>query len=520
MSFEHRVRTALPKYLRLEQERIEKAAKESFRLDFFPIVYEVVSYEQMSELASFHGFPARYPHWSFGMEYERLSKSHEYGLSLLMEMVINNNPSYAYLQEANSLTIQKTVMAHVVGHSMMFKHNYCFRSTDLDGGQTTDPLNKPKDYNPKRGWIDKFANNAARIRNVIDKIGYEKVEAFIDNCLSIENLIDMHAPFSGKHKQLDKDESNKPVKVHKFKVKQEYMENFINNEEYIEERTKKLEEEKAKPKKFPEHAESDVLGFLLTHAPLDNWERDVLEVIYIESCYFAPQRQTKILNEGIASLFESDLMTQKILSANELLEYADSHSRVLATNGRSLNPYKLGIELLRNIRERWNKGQFGKEWEECGDLAEKANWDMRVGLGDQKIQEVLRLYNDGTLIDEFLTEDFAREQKLFSIAWSNRNERYEIETREFKKVKEKLLFQLTNGGSPFIAVEDANYDNRGELLLKHDHQGMDLRQDYAKEVLKSMTRIWHRPVCLITIVEGENTMLRYDGKEYSSRKTR
>ena len=47
-------------------------------------------------------------------------------------------------------------------------------------------------------------------------------------------------------------------------------------------------------------------------------------------------------------------------------------------------------------------------------------------------------------------------------------------------MKEKLLFQLTNGGNPFIYVEDANYDNRGELLLRHDHQGLDLRQDYAQ----------------------------------------
>src|ERR1039457_4740875 len=108
---DHQVRTALPKYLRVEQERIEKAAKDK-GLDFFPIVYEVVSHEQMSEIAAKSGFPERYPHWSFGMEYDQLSKTHEFGLSLIMEMVINNNPSYAYLQEANSLTIQRTVMAH------------------------------------------------------------------------------------------------------------------------------------------------------------------------------------------------------------------------------------------------------------------------------------------------------------------------------------------------------------------------------------------------------------------------
>lgn len=516
---DYRTRTALPKYLRIEQERVEKAAT-AMGLDYFPIVYEMVDHNQMSEIAARSGFPETYPHWSRGMEYDRLSKTHEFGLSLIMELVINNNPSYAYLQETNSLTIQRTVMAHVIGHSMMFKHNYCFRSTDLDGGQTTDPLNKAADYNPRRGWVDVFANNAARIRHIIDKVGYDRVESFIDQCLSVENLIDMHSPFSGKRKSITKEDAAKPVRVPKFKVQAEYMEGFINNEAFMEEQKKKLEEERAKSKKFPEYSEGDVLGFLLKYSALDDWERDVLEVIYTESQYFAPQRQTKILNEGIASLFESDLMTQKILNADELIEYADSHSRVLATNGKSLNPYKLGIELLRNIRDRWNKGQFGKAWDECDDLAEKANWDTRAGLGAQKIQEVLRIYNDGSLIDTFMTPDFCREHQLFSIAWSNRNDRYEIETREFKKVKEKLLFQLTNGGNPFISVEDANHDNRGELLLKHEHQGMDLRQDYAKDVLKSMVRIWRRPVALMTVVENENVMLRFDGKEYTSRKTR
>ena len=115
---------------------------------------------------------------------------------------------------------------------------------------------------------------------------------------------------------------------------------------------------------------------------------------------------------------------------------------------------------------------------------------------------------------------FVREQKLFSFGWSNRNERFEIETREFKAVKEKLLFQLTNGGNPFLYVDDANHDNRGEILLRHDHQGLDLRQDYAKEVMRSLVRLWKRPVNVTTTLEGKQVILRYDGKEQSSRHVR
>ena len=193
---------------------------------------------------------------------------------------------------------------------------------------------------------------------------------------------------------------------------------------------------------------------------------------------------------------------------------------MLATAPGRLNPYKLGVELYRYIEERWNKGQFGREWEECNDLDAKRSWDMRLGMGREKIFQVRALYNDVTFIDEFLTPDFVREHKLFAFGWSNRNERFEIESREFKAVKEKLLFQLTNGGNPSIYVEDANFDNRGELLLRHDHHGLDLRQDYAKEVLRSLLRVWKRPVNVTTIAEGKTVMLRYDGKEQTTRHLR
>src|SRR5258708_31539391 len=104
------------------------------------------------------------------MEYEQLSKSYEYGLSKIYEMVINNNPSYAYLLEGNSLTDQKLVMSHVYGHVDFFKNNYCFRSTDL-GHSTTEPAVRPKDYDPNPRCINKIANHASRMRNDMRRFG-------------------------------------------------------------------------------------------------------------------------------------------------------------------------------------------------------------------------------------------------------------------------------------------------------------------------------------------------------------
>jgi stage V sporulation protein R len=471
----------------------------------------------MNELAAYGGFPTRYPHWRFGMEYEQLAKSHEYGLSKIYEMVINNTPSYAYLLEGNSLTDQKLVMAHVYAHVDFFKNNFCFRGTDLDAsGSVSDPARFPRPYSPNRRWIDKMANHGARLRRHMERLGVVRVEELIDTCLSLDNLIDPWHRFKGEPAREDPEQDEaEPIEVPRLRAK-DYMESFINPVEYLEERRKKLEQEREKRRTFPESPERDVLRFLLDNAPLDRWEHDVLEIIREEAYYFVPQMQTKIMNEGWASYWHSKIMTEKVLDASEIIDYADNVSGVLATRQGQLNPYKLGLELFRHIEERWNKGQFGKDWEECDNLMVKRHWDMHLGLGQRRIFEVRELYNDVTFIDEFFTPEFCVEHKLFTFAWSSRNSRFEIDTREFQAVKDKLLFQLTNFGNPYIYVKDANFKNRGELLLWHDHQGVDLRGDYAHETLKALFRVWKRPVRIDTKADGRHVYLGYDGKEHTT----
>lgn len=858
------LKTTLPGYLQKEQIRIEAIAKE-YGLDFFPTIFEMLSYDQMNEVAAYSGFPNRYPHWRFGMEYEQLSKNYEYGLSKIYEMVINNNPSFAYLLEGNSLTEQRLVMAHVYGHVDFFKNNFSFRATDLDAqGNLADPMRRIEPFNPQRKWVDKMANHGQRVRRAMDRLGVNKVEEFVDLCLSLENLIDPWRPFSPpRPRDSETEPVEVPPEVPRLRSDRSYMDKFINPDEYIEEQRKKIQAEAEKPRRFPESPQRDVLAFLLEHAPMERWERDILDVIREEAYYFTPQIQTKISNEGWACLdartmvftnhgaismknlvdgaanqifdgetlrsvddrniirdhatvsiktrrgftltgsnnhrvmsadgqwirldelslgselrlsgaqglwaeqevsvswisrrkgsklslpmtrdlaillglflggscqigvnndlelifnekilansvaeltqryfdatcsiqpeegafrvridsemlydflsdglrlrdelgafvaripevllrspvevlqgylqacfdclgsidsqgifwetpseelayqtqllllnlgalsqrtisndgyqqirihrnsaavfakkiqfnlaqkkvglidylrssspseaepwvdsvveiqqgrgdvydisvgethryaaggfinhnsyWHSKMMTEKIADANDIIEYADRNAGVLATSGGRLNPYKLGVEILRSIEERWDRGQFGRDWEECNDYDEKNHWDLRLGLGRQKLFEVRRLYNDITLIDEFLTIDLARELKLYTFSFSHRNDRFEIETREFKKVKDKLLSQLTNAGNPVIVVLDANFENKGELLLRHEHSGVDLRLDYAKEVLRALHRIWRRPVAVATIVEQKPTLLRYDGSEHTSR---
>ena len=265
---------------------------------------------------------------------------------------------------------------------------------------------------------------------------------------------------------------------------------------------------------FPEEPQRDVLAFLLEHAPLKGWQHDILSIIRDEAYYFAPQGQTKIMNEGWASYWHSKIMTTHGLTDAEVIEYADHHSGTMATSRNQLNPYKLGIELFKNIEERWNKGQFGSEYDRCDNLHEKLNWDKELGLGRDKIFEVRRIHNDVTFIDTFLTPEFCVQQNLFQYRYNEETNYYEIATREFAMIKQQLLDGLTNHGRPFIYVVDGNYKNRGELYLLHQFQGIELRSDYARDTLENLEKFWSRPVHVETVIDETPTILSYDGTSH------
>jgi stage V sporulation protein R len=482
---------ALPPVLAHWAQKIEGIAA-SYGLDFYPVVFEMVDFETMNEVAAYGGFPTRYPHWRFGMEYESLSKGYRYGLSKIYEMVINNNPCYAYLLESNALVDQKLVMAHVYAHCDFFKNNISFSKTN-------------------RKMMDETANHAARIRRYIDQEGLDRVESFIDACLSLEDLIDPHAPFIQRRRS-PRPEDQEPATVKKMRSKS-YMDPYINPQEFLDAQKARIDEEARKLRSFPEEPERDVLLFLIEHAPLEKWQRDVLSIVREEAYYFAPQGQTKIMNEGWASYWHSTMMTRNLLTIEEVIEYADHHSGTVAVQPGRLNPYKLGIELFRDIEDRWNKGKFGKEYEECDSWDMKREWDLKLGKGREKIFEVRKIYNDVTFIDTFLTEEFCREQKLFTFAFNDKNSNYEIQSREFEEVKQQLLFILTNHGRPFIYVKDGNFRNRGELLLWHRFEGGELKRDYAEDTLRNLFMVWRRPVHIESNFNETPTILSFDGEE-------
>jgi stage V sporulation protein R len=489
----------LPPRLHDIRRRVEGYARD-YGLDFFDTVFEVLGFDEINMVAAYGGFPNRYPHWRFGMDYERLSKGYEYGLSKIYEMVVNNDPAYAYLLESNADVDQKLVMAHVFGHVDFFKNNFMFRHTN-------------------RKMMDQMANHATRVRRYQDQLGVEQVEDFVDRCLSIENLVDYQSPYVRRRPDPQVAEAQQASKVAVgFKAEREYMHEYINPPAFLREQQRRIDEEQKKARKVPERPERDVLLFLLDHAPLERWEHDVLSIVRDEAYYFAPQGQTKVMNEGWATYWHSRIMTEKALEASEVVDYADHHSGTLATQPGQLNPYKLGVELWRDIEDRWNRGRFGKEYDECDSFEGRRNWDRRLGAGREKIFEVRKHYNDVTFIDAFLTPEFCLEQKLFTFGWAEKHQRWEIVEREFRKVREKLLHMLTNFGQPAISAEDGNFENKGELLLTHRHDGVDLKLDHARDTLKALQSLWRRPVNLATRIDGRGALLRFDGKDHSEKR--
>ena len=482
--------TDLPPEL-LEHMVAIKAKAIDYGLDFYETVFEVLDFDTMNQIAAYGGFPVRYPHWKWGAEYDRMSKRDAYGLGRIYEMVINNDPCYAYLQESNSVTDQKLVMAHVYGHADFFKHNFWFSKTD-------------------RKMMDTMANHATRVRRHIERQGHDVVERFIDRCLSLEHLIDPHSLFVKREGGVDEAESFEPSKL----PAKDYMDSFINPQSAIDaERAAHEKHVSASRGKHPAEPTRDVLLFLLRHAPLEDWQADVLSIIRSESYYFAPQAQTKVMNEGWATYWHSKLMTNHFLDSSEIIHYADQHSGVVHMAPGGFNPYKIGVELFKDIERRWDRGQHGPDWERLDTIGAKKAHDDGSMTGRDKIFQIRTIYNDVNFIDEFLTPEFVEKHRMYQTGRDPRTGEVKVVSRDFDRIKQTLLYRLTNMGQPMMYVVDANYLNRGELFLANKWNGLEIDAAKAMPTLQNLCAIWGRPAHLQARVQDEMWLFTCNGPE-------
>jgi stage V sporulation protein R len=477
----------IPEDLKKLLPKIFQAVRD-FGCDFYPTVVQMLTYDEMSEVASYGGFPVRYPHWKWGMEYEEMQRGYEHGMHRIYEMVVNTNPCYIYCMDSNTLVDNVTVVAHALGHNDFFKNNVFFTPTS-------------------QNMMNQLANHGTRIRKYMQRWGREKVTEFLDHVIRIETLID---PAKAWEKRRVKDviitDTRKYNHPHRLNVKEghDHMEEYINPKSWIGKQRQKIERaEVAESIGIFAQPTKDILGFVRDNAPLKPWQADIVAMLYNESMYFSPQRSTKTINEGWASYIDHNIMCNMAFCGLGqespdcgIIEYAKHKMGVLGGK-YSMNPYKLGYSLLSEIEDRWNKGRFGSEFENCTDIVEREKWDQKLGLGRQKIFEVRKFYDDVGLLMEFFDADFVNKYEFFE--WKRYpNGEYKIESRDTKKIKKRLIARHLNGGLPEIHLVDANHKGKGYLFLQHDWDGRELYPSYVVPVLQSLQFLWGNEVYLAT----------------------
>ena len=415
-----------------------------------------------------------------------LHDDHDYAAEGLMSH--NTNPVYLYCLDSNTLVDNVTVVAHALGHADFFKNNIYFSQTS-------------------QNMMNQLANHGTRIRGYMSRWGKERVTEFIDHVLRIETLIDFSKAWERKKikNPTIKDERTyrHPNRLNSEKD-HNYMDDYLNPKSWIEDQKNKIEKiEAAEYLDIFNSPTKDIMRFIRDYAPLKPWEADIVAMLYDESMYFAPQRLTKVLNEGFASWVDYNIMSKYGFSSlgqdhvsSGIIEY--SHHKMGVLGGKhSMNPYKLGFSLLLDIEDRWNKGQFGTDWENCKDINKKETWDKKLNLGHEKVFEVRKFYNDLTFIMEFFTQEFCEKYEFFE--WKKHpNGEYKIESRDHKKIKKKLIQRYSNGGLPEVFLVDHNYRNKKIMFLQHNWNGRSLHDAYVKPVLESLRYLWKNDVFLAT----------------------
>jgi stage V sporulation protein R len=466
------------KELELAIDQIWDIATNKFGLDPFPVNFEIVPSSVMYEVGSY-ALPGRYSHWSFGKAYHRMKMMYDFGLSKIYEVVINSNPSYGFLLETNSPIQNKLVIAHVLGHVDFFKNNAYFSRTN-------------------RRMVDEAALHSRRMSEYEFTYGRKVVEEFLDAVLSIEEHVDPN--FFIKRQELEK--SKKPGENRRSKGR--YDDLFSQDElGFIDADSRPDNEERRK--KGQQVPEKDLVFFLMKNSTiLEDWQRDVMSMLHQEMEYFIPQMQTKIMNEGWASIWHSRIMREMDLPTNDHLEFAELHASVVSPHKGQLNPYYLGYKIFEDIERRWDNPS-SEDAEKFGRLG---------GEGREKMFEVRELDNDISFLRNYLTEQLCEELDLFVYELLD-DEEWTVTEKKWERVRNQVVANMTNFGFPYIEVADGDYDDNRELYLKHKHEGVDLDVKYARKTVEYVHKLWGRQVHLETVLDGEPIVMHYDGKEHT-----
>ncbi|WP_160679972.1 SpoVR family protein [Clostridium sp. C8-1-8] len=421
---------------------IEETAKE-VGLDFYPQEFEIIGYNEMLSYEAYVGMPSRYPHWSYGKAYEKNKTLYSLNLTgLPYEMVINSNPSLAYLMKDNTLLLQILTMAHVYGHNDFFKNNRLFKDgTDADN------------------TLEMFKLDAETVRRYINNpsIGYQRVERVLDAAHAVRYQI---SRVIGEKKISQSEQRKRLIEDYSRKIENR---GILDSNDPIEE---------PNLSKIPLSPEDDLIQFIIDYGSLEDWEKSLLSIVRRETLYFLPQIETKTMNEGWASFWHYNILKKLELPQELHFEFLKRHNDVVAPMLGGLNPYYVGFRVLEDIERRY---------------------------GRDKIFEVRAIERDNSFLRKYLTEELCVELNLFQYAKKGFDFVVDEVSDEngWKKIRDTIASNCGVGSIPYIRVIDLNKrDNT--LTLEHVFDGRELDIVYAKETLKYVQELWGYKVVLIT----------------------
>ncbi|GGE73313.1 SpoVR family protein [Priestia taiwanensis] len=453
-------------------DEITEIAK-GFGLDFYPMRYEICPADIIYTFGAY-GMPTRFSHWSFGKQFFKMKLHYDLGLSKIYELVINSNPCYAFLLDTNTLIQNKLIVAHVLAHCDFFKNNVRFSNT-------------------KRDMVESMAATADRVKAYEHQYGKREVEEFLDAVLAIQEHIDPSLMRSKLSWSLD----DLYLDVEEEKKFSPYDDLWKLDEKKV----KKSDLPQArKKKKFPPQPEKDLLLFIEEYSrELEEWQRDILTMMREEMLYFWPQMETKIMNEGWASYWHQRILREMDLTSDESIEFAKLNAGVVQPSKTSINPYYLGIKIFEDIEERYNNPD-----------EEMVRYGAKPGRGREKMFEVREIESDTSFIRNYLTKELVYREDMYLFQRQGRE--YKVVDKEWEHVRDQLVNMRTNGGFPYIMVEDGDYLKNGELYLKHSYEGIELDLKYLEKVLPHIYTLWGRSVNLETLLENKKVLFTYDGK--------
>jgi stage V sporulation protein R len=455
-------------------------------LDFMTQEFDVIPAQKMLEIMAYH-LPVNYSHWSHGRDYEAERTRFEHGLAVPYEVVFNSDPCRAYLMDTNPFPIQVLVMAHVYAHNDFMKASRHFKDT-------------------RRDMITSASEAASRLRRYEEDYGLEAVEEILDAGLSIAWNIDAGDPY--------RRDTEEDARERLYGWARTVATAGPYDDMLPEKAPPPAGQKRELRKRTPPEPTADLLGFVIEHSqrPLAEWEKDVLSVIWQQAQYFMPYRRTKIMNEGWATFWHQRIMQrlfrEGFLTAEEHGTYNLYNARVKAHHPRQVNPYLLGSAMFESIEDRWNKGRFGREYDECVDRHRRDAWDTGAGLGLARLFDVRRTHMDWFFVDEFLDRDVVERLEMYSYLEKEGEDAIEtvVEDTDWRRVKAALVQSLMNWGVPRILVVDGDYQGGRRLYLKHVFEGLPLDDEYARRTLQYCGALWGRPVHLETVeVEHRST---------------